>query len=163
MDISTKIAYLKGLADGLELAEDSKEGKVISKMIDVLEEMSEAIDELYDTQDEMMELVEAIDEDLSDLEDMLDGECDCDDCDQDCEDCECELGEACHCGLDAEGYMEVDCPECGETVCFFTDGFEDEDTVEILCPNCDTVVYTSDNYMLDDDEDYELEEEELEE
>ena len=38
MTISEKVAYLKGLADGLDLdKEPSKEGKIIAKIIDVLE------------------------------------------------------------------------------------------------------------------------------
>ena len=37
MTISEKVAYLKGLADGLDLdQETSKEGKLIAKIIDVL-------------------------------------------------------------------------------------------------------------------------------
>lgn len=158
MEISTKIAYLKGLADGLELAEESKEGKAIAKIIEVLEDMSEAIDDLYDGQDDIMEFVEAIDEDLSEVEDFLEDECD--DCDCECDECDCEDSE--FCGLHHDNYMEVECPECGETVCFYTDGYENEDTVEFLCPNCDSIVYTIDNYMLDDDDEYELEEEDIE-
>lgn len=40
MTISEKVAYLKGLADGLDLdKEPSKEGKIIAKIIDVLEDV----------------------------------------------------------------------------------------------------------------------------
>ena len=40
MTISEKVAYLKGLADGLDLdQETSKEGKLIAKIIDVLEDV----------------------------------------------------------------------------------------------------------------------------
>ena len=38
MNISEKVAYLKGLAEGLEL-EDSKEGKLIKGIIDVLDDI----------------------------------------------------------------------------------------------------------------------------
>lgn len=144
MDMNKKIAYLKGLADGLSLAEESKEGKVISKIIDVLEEMAESIEDLYDSQEEIIEFVESIDEDLSEVEELLEDECDCDD-------------ESCHCGMDEDAYLEVECPDCGETVCFFDDMFEDEDTVEILCPNCDAVVYTLESELVEDDGDLEVE------
>lgn len=45
-----KISYLKGLAEGLDLDNESKEGKVLVKLIDVLQEMYEEIDDLYDSQ-----------------------------------------------------------------------------------------------------------------
>ena len=142
MDVSTKIAYLKGLGDGLEISEETKEGKAIAKIVDVLEDMQEAIEELYDMQEDLNELVEAIDEDLSDVEELLTDGCDCD--------CDCDDEER-YCGLETDDYIEVECPECGETVCFFNDVFEDDETVEILCPNCDAVVYTIDNAMLNEE------------
>ena len=37
MEISEKVAYLKGLAEGLNLDTDSKEGTLIAAIIDVLE------------------------------------------------------------------------------------------------------------------------------
>ena len=41
MEISEKVAYLKGLAEGLALDTDTKEGKLIAAIIDVLDDMSE--------------------------------------------------------------------------------------------------------------------------
>ena len=41
MTISEKVAYLKGLAEGLNLDTDSKEGKLIAAIIDVLDDMAE--------------------------------------------------------------------------------------------------------------------------
>ena len=47
MTISEKVAYLKGLADGLDLdQETSKEGKLIAKIIDVLEDVGFAVEDL---------------------------------------------------------------------------------------------------------------------
>mgnify|MGYP000736459654 FL=1 len=37
MEISEKVAYLKGLAEGLALDSDTKEGKLIAAIIDVLD------------------------------------------------------------------------------------------------------------------------------
>ena len=59
MDIMEKVAYLKGLMDGLDLDMDSKEGKVFGAMLDVLDEMAMAVSDLQDSQDEMEELVNA--------------------------------------------------------------------------------------------------------
>ena len=47
MTIAEKVAYLKGLADGLDLDKDpSKEGKLISKIIDILEDIGLAVEDL---------------------------------------------------------------------------------------------------------------------
>lgn len=69
--LSEKIAYLRGLAEGLEVTEDTKEGKLFSAIIDVLQEMSNDIEELYDEQDEVDEYLDLIDQDLSKLEDEV--------------------------------------------------------------------------------------------
>ena len=47
MTISEKVAYLKGLAEGLNLdTEKSKEGKLISVMIGILEEVGLTLEEI---------------------------------------------------------------------------------------------------------------------
>ena len=47
MTISEKVAYLKGLAEGLNLdTEKSKEGKLISVMIGILEELAMSVEDL---------------------------------------------------------------------------------------------------------------------
>ena len=53
MEISEKVAYLKGLAEGLDLDTESKEGKLIAAIIDVLDDMSEA---LLDLEDELCDV-----------------------------------------------------------------------------------------------------------
>ena len=40
MEISEKVAYLKGLAEGLALDTDTKEGKLIAAIIDVLDDIA---------------------------------------------------------------------------------------------------------------------------
>ena len=46
MDIAKKVAYIQGLADGLELDGDTKEGKVLAAILDVLEDMADAIEDM---------------------------------------------------------------------------------------------------------------------
>ena len=48
MTISEKVAYLKGLAEGLALDTESKEGKLIAAIIDVLDDMSGKFEDLED-------------------------------------------------------------------------------------------------------------------
>ena len=70
MDIYTKMAYLKGMLEGMDF-EDKKEKKLFAAMIDILDELVEAVDDLYEEQDELQEYVESIDADLEDAEELL--------------------------------------------------------------------------------------------
>jgi hypothetical protein len=126
MNLTEKVAYLKGLVEGLDINEDKKQGKIIMAMLDLLEDMALTIS---DNEDEMAELtaqVDEIDEDLALLEDEFydDEECDCDDDECDC-DCDDEDEE--------EDFYEVECPNCNETI-YLDDDLLDDDY--IVCPNC---------------------------
>lgn len=118
MTISEKVAYLKGLSEGLAVdTEKSKEGKLISVIIDILEEVGLSIEDLEATTDELGDALDAVSDDLSDVEDDLYGE------DDDCDCCDC----------DDEEYFQVECPNCGETLDI------DEDVLDagvIQCPSC---------------------------
>ncbi len=129
-NLKKKIAYLQGLAEGLHMGEQSKEGRVLSGIIGVLEDMAEQIHDVERAQTDLEEYVESIDEDLYDLETS-----------------EHELDE-----LDGE-FVEVQCPKCKELVCFEASIVDDEDLIEVTCPNCDEVVYVNDEDILDDTED----------
>lgn len=124
MTISEKVAYIKGLAEGMELDTDSKEGKILSAIIDVLGDMCDEIDALDEAQVELAEQLDAVDEDLSDVETIIyedDDEYDDDEYEDEYED-------------DDEVY-EVVCPECGDKI------YLDEDMLldgRIDCPNCGT-------------------------
>ncbi|MGI5895816.1 MAG: CD1247 N-terminal domain-containing protein [Oscillospiraceae bacterium] len=117
MNIAEKVAYLRGLLQGLSFDEDSKEAKVFDAIIDTLDEIAMAITDLEENQGELEELVSIIDEDLGDLEDDFyeddDDEADDDDFD--------------------EEYYEVVCPTCGDTICL-DESMLDEG--EMVCPNC---------------------------
>ena len=65
-----EVAYLKGLAEGLDISKETKEGKIIHKIIDVLESFADSIVELDEEQCDLAEYVESIDEDLSDVLDI---------------------------------------------------------------------------------------------
>ncbi len=74
-----KIAYLKGLAEGIELDGDTKESKLYSALIDVIEEMADIIGDLDEEQVEVNEYLELMDEDLSTVEEELFGDYSIDD------------------------------------------------------------------------------------
>ena len=124
MGISEKVAYLKGLAEGLNLDTDSKEGKLIAAIIDVLDNMA---DEIADMQDEMVDIedgLDAVSDDLSEVEESL---YELDDEDEDEEEWDDE-------DEDEECFMTT-CPECEEEVYFDETVLEDG---EVVCPNCGT-------------------------
>ena len=123
MDICEKIAYIKGLAEGLSLDETTKEGKILAAVIDLLDDMTSEICEIEDGFDELMEQIDAVDEDLSAVEDIIYGE-DEDDC-CDCDDC---------CDGNDEVY-EIECPACHDTIYLDGDMLEEEG---MTCPNCGT-------------------------
>ena len=66
--ILERVAYLKGLADGLKIDTKSDEGKLLLETIDILEELALAIDDVEYRQDLIIEDMEDMDMDLSDLE-----------------------------------------------------------------------------------------------
>ena len=71
MTISEKVAYLKGLAEGLGVDDQSKEGKLINVIIGILEEVGMSIEDLEDTVDSLGEELDAVSDDLEDVEDIL--------------------------------------------------------------------------------------------
>ncbi len=68
MNITEKVAYLKGLAEGLQLDSKSKEGKLLLAMVDVLDDIAYTVADLEDEVAQLNELTEELDEDLSELE-----------------------------------------------------------------------------------------------
>ena len=121
MDICEKIAYIKGLAEGLELDTSTKEGKVLSALIDLLGDVTAEICEIEDACDDMSEQLDAVDEDLSLVEDIVYDE------DEDDDECCC----------DDDDLYEIECPACHDTIYLDSDMLDEEG---IECPNCGTPI-----------------------
>ena len=122
MEITEKVAYLKGLAEGMKLDTDTKEGKLLSAIIDVLDDMALEIEDLKDAQEELGDGLDAVSDDLEDVEDVVFGE------DEDDED-EYEYDEP---DEDEDCYATT-CPTCEETIYFDESVLEDG---QVICPNC---------------------------
>lgn len=117
MDLNAKAAYIRGLMTGMEFDPNSKNGKIIAAMMDLLEEMAATVTEHDQALDQAFDELDAIDEDLDDLTDAL-----FDTDDEDKEDAQ-----------EDEAEYEVTCPNCGAVTTV------DEDTLlnqELVCPNC---------------------------
>lgn len=108
MTVTEKVAYLKGLMEGLDFQADTKEGKIIKLMADILEDLAEEVISVQDDIDDINEYLEAMDEDLTNVEDELFGECEDDDC------CCCHGDD----DDEEEDCYEVTCPHCGNNICF---------------------------------------------
>jgi len=128
--ISEKVAYLDGLADGKEIGDD-KYGKLIRGIIDALGAIAEELEEQNETIDEISECIDEIYEELDDLLDFDD-----------------DLGE--------EGFVELDCPSCEETLYINPDMLDLED--ELSCPSCGEEITF--DILFEDDEDEDEEDEE---
>ena len=61
MKITEKAAYLKGLADGLELDTATKEGKLIAALLDMVDAMAQKIDEMDHDIEELNDYIEKSD------------------------------------------------------------------------------------------------------
>ena len=122
MEILEKVAYMKGLAEGLGLDTKTKEGKLLTVMIDILDDIALELQDLFENQVELEEGLDAVSDDLSDVETYIyemDGEYDEDEDEEDEDE-------------DDEVY-ETTCPNCEEEI-FFDETILADGCVE--CPNC---------------------------
>ena len=121
MTISEKVAYLKGLAEGLDLdTQKSKEAKLISVMIGILEEIGLSIEDLEENALALGEEIDVLSDDLADVEEVVFE-------DEDEEDEEAEEYD--------DDWFEVECPNCDEPLII------DDEALEagvVECPNCQT-------------------------
>lgn len=145
--LKERIAYLQGLAEGISLDKESKEGKLFAAVIEVMDEMALVIEKISLNQSECESYLEALDEDLGDLEDDIYGEdgeymFEDDEDDDDYEDeCQCDDDEC-----DCCNYVEVACPHCFSVINIEPGILDDDDDVlEIICPNCDEIIYVNDD------------------
>lgn len=124
--LTDRTAYLRGLAEGMNLTKDKNENKLMLEMLSVMDDMAQKIAELEGDIAELDEYVESIDGDLSDMEEVLFGDeddcCDCDD--EDCEDC----------SFDENEELSIDCPHCGTPMQIKAADIDFDDSP--VCPKC---------------------------
>lgn len=120
-NLKASVAYLQGLTAGLEMPGDSKEAKLLGGIVEALAEFADAVEVLDDSQERLEDYLESIDEDLYGLENDLYPDED----ENDDEDIR---------------YLDVECPECVESV--GPDyGLADEGFVsQINCPHCEGAI-----------------------
>ncbi len=125
--ISERVAFIKGLAEGMKIDDSTNEGKLLTAVIDVLDDIALAIEDVEEIQDEMGEQVDGIDEDLAELEKIVYEQED-----------------------DIE-FEEIQCPYCGEEIEVDLE-LIDEDAEAIECPHCHQKIELEWDCDCDDDE-----------
>ena len=138
MGISEKVAYLKGLMEGMNLSADSNEGKLFRAIVNVLDEIALEVEDLTDEVMELGDGLDVISDDLGDVEDIIYDEDDDDyeDLDEDEDD-------------EEEECYATTCPECEEEI-FFDDSVLEDGKVE--CPNCGATLEFDPEDLVEDEE-----------
>ena len=136
MELTDRAAYLKGLMDGLDIDDSTKEGKVLLAMSELLSDLTSAVVVLdedlsiaYEQIDDLEEEVEELEDELEDLEDLIAELIDDEDEDEDDDEDEDEEDDE----DDGDYEYELECPQCGAI------NYVDEETLlseEIFCGNC---------------------------
>ena len=127
MEITEKVAYLKGLMEGMKIDTETNEGKILSAMVDILEDIGLELEDLWNAQGELEDGLDVVSDDLEDIEDIVYDEDDEDD--EESFDDEYYEDDA----EDDEDCYATTCPTCEETIYFDESVLEDG---EVICPNC---------------------------
>jgi hypothetical protein len=110
-----RVAYLKGLAEGMQINDSTNEGKLLKAIIEVLDDVALAVDDVEEVQEQLSEQIDNIDEDLAEIERII---------------------------FDVDEYEDYDecmnefkCPHCNESIVLDEEMLNsDNNTIE--CPNC---------------------------
>lgn len=133
MSVTERVAYLKGLVEGMDIDTSNKEGKILVEILGVLEDLAFSVTDLEENaaevDDELEEIYDEIDEMATDLYDVEDDENeDEDDFSEDdlfefvCPTC----GEQIYVGESTLDEGGIKCPACGENIEFDLSALEDE-------------------------------------
>ena len=135
MTLTEKAAFLRGLAEGLNLEAEKPEVKLFNAIMDVIDDLALTASDLEDDVALVHEQLDAVDEDLDELEGYVYDELDDED----------EL-------FDDEDVYEIECPNCKEVICVDGDVLEEG---SINCPNCNELLEFDVEDDFEDDEDEE--------
>lgn len=128
MENIEKVAYLRGMLEGMKFDADSDMGKIVLKLIDIVDDLAHDLTDAEERADIMADYIDELDHDLGEVEEYVYGD-DCDCCDDD--DCDC-----CCDDDDDDDLYELECPNCGDKI-YIT---EDMLNGSIECPNCNTKI-----------------------
>lgn len=118
--LKERVAYLRGLAEGMQIGDSTNESKLLKAIIEVMDDIALSVTEIEETQDQMGEQVDNIDEDLAQIERII-----------------FEDDKAC----DSESIGEFECPYCNGIISLDEDSIDENDEVE--CPHCNKKIKVS--------------------
>jgi len=118
MTVSEKVAYIKGLAEGMKIDESTNEGKITLALLDILKDIARELEAIDEELDDMADVVDEIEEDLCKLEDEVYGDLDLDDYGDD-------------------DLYEITCRNCDNTISVDMSMLEGG---KVTCPNCGEVI-----------------------
>ena len=79
--IISRASYLNGLIEGLGITNETKEGKAITELANILKDMAIEVGDLQRAQEEIENFMDDMSDDLCDIEDEVfgyeDDECEC--------------------------------------------------------------------------------------
>jgi DNA-directed RNA polymerase subunit RPC12/RpoP len=125
MSAREKIAYLRGLIEGQNVADNVSMTKFHEALLGALDSIAEELDDIAGSQDDLREYVEDLEDDLMELRSEL------------------EPGLAGgHCGHvmgpgeedGEEEYEATTCPLCGKDFFYRPDAYDEDE--DLLCPHC---------------------------
>ena len=134
MNVTERVAYLRGLLEGMELDTDKKEGKLWTAIIAVLEELAESTHELEQRNAELSLEIDELYEELSTVEeDFLNGDELAEDVDDSLYQVICPTcNEVIYMDDDLLSEGSITCPACGEELEFDLSDLSDDDLAESL-------------------------------
>ncbi len=121
-ELTNRAAYLKGLAEGMNLNKETCEGKLISEIIDFLNDAAAEICAIDNEQGFIADKLDDMDEEIEVLGNEVFDEFYDDDDDYD---------------YDDEEEFTIKCRECGDEITVTHDDLLEG---EVTCPNCGTVI-----------------------
>lgn len=72
MKLTDKMAYVRGMIDGMDLdLTSTKEGRVLGQLLELMQTMTDTVTDLQDQVDELSEMTDLLDQDLGDVENIL--------------------------------------------------------------------------------------------
>ena len=123
MNITEKVAFLKGLIEGSDLKLEAKDEKIFNALIEIVDDIAHQLTECDDDLTALYDQVDELEEEVMDIEDDLDLLFDDEYYDDEDDD-----------EYDDDPLYEIDCPECGKSFSI------DEDTLlngnDLKCPFC---------------------------
>ncbi|MCL2036086.1 MAG: hypothetical protein FWG83_01710 [Oscillospiraceae bacterium] len=130
MTISEKVAYIKGLAEGMKIDESTNEGKITLAILGVLGDIAEELEEIDEELDELAEVLSDLEEQVEELEEEIYGE--------DFDDYE----------TDGDDLYEITCRNCENTVAVDMSMLEGG---TVNCPNCGEKIEFDIDFVIGDD------------